>query len=94
MSETTTLTIRLDRTVKDRLGALAASTKRSKSFLAAEAIAAFVDVNEWQIAQSKKAVDEADAGGPFVSHKDISEWLLSWGTEDERPPPEATVYRK
>ncbi|MGJ7498650.1 CopG family ribbon-helix-helix protein, partial [Variovorax sp. RT4R15] len=34
----TTMTVRLEDEVKDRLDVLAASTQRSKSFLAAEAI--------------------------------------------------------
>jgi len=37
----TTMAIRLDEDVKSRLDRLAASTQRSKSFLAAEAIQAF-----------------------------------------------------
>ena len=43
------MTVRLDDDVKDRLGVLADATQRSKSFLAAEAIRAFVETNEWQI---------------------------------------------
>ncbi len=94
MSSSTTLTIRIDHTVKERLEALATSTKRSKSYLAAEAIVQFVDSNEWQVAQTEKAVEEADAGGPFVSHEDMTAWLSSWGTEDELPPPEPRIQRK
>jgi predicted transcriptional regulator len=31
---------------------------------------------------------EADvAAGRTVSHKAMREWLLSWGTSDEKPPP-------
>jgi predicted transcriptional regulator len=41
----TTMTIRLDDDVKDRLDVLAGATQRSKSFLAAEAIRAFVETN-------------------------------------------------
>jgi len=39
----TTITIRLEEEVKDRLDRLAESTNRSKSFLAAEAIREFVE---------------------------------------------------
>ena len=45
----TTMTIRLDDEVKERLDHLADATHRSKSFLAAEAIRAYVETNEWQI---------------------------------------------
>ena len=42
MSAGTTLTVRLSPEVKDRLGELAARTRRTKSFLAGEAIADYV----------------------------------------------------
>ena len=58
----TTMTIRLEDEVKDRLDRLADSTNRSKSYLAAEAIRAFVEINEWQVAEIRAAIKEADAG--------------------------------
>ena len=42
MAETTTLTVRLTKEAKERLDALAESTRRSKAFLAAEAINEYV----------------------------------------------------
>ena len=47
----TTMTIRLNEDVKARLDSLADATHRSRSFLAAEAIQTFVEINEWQIAE-------------------------------------------
>ncbi len=94
MGDSATLTVRLKTGVKERLEAMAASTRRSKSFLAAEAIEEFVELNEWQIARTRDAIREADAGGPFVAHEDMAEWLLSWGTADERPAPEPKIRRK
>lgn len=94
MGDSVTLTVRLKATVKERLEAMATSTRRSKSFLAAEAIEEFVALNEWQIAQTRQAIEEANAGGPFVSHEDMAEWLLSWGTVDERPAPKPKIRRK
>ena len=58
----TTMTIRLDKEVKERLDRLAAATERSKSYLAAEAVRAYVETNEWQIAEIRAALKEADAG--------------------------------
>jgi predicted transcriptional regulator len=43
MTNSTTLTVRLAPKVKQRLGRLAQQTKRTKSFLAGEAIACFVE---------------------------------------------------
>src|ERR1700693_3490019 len=46
---TDTFSVRVDRSTGSRLEKLAKSTGRSRSFLAAEAIAAYLDTNEWQI---------------------------------------------
>src|SRR5947207_2090425 len=59
----TTMTVRIDDDVKDRLDVLAEATQRSKSFLAAEAIREYVELNEWQIHETRAALKEADAGG-------------------------------
>ena len=88
MAETETVTVRMDAQLKAKLEALAASTHRSKSWLAAEAIAAYVEENAWQIEQIEEAVDEA--GKPdakWVSHEQVSSWLDSWGTPDEKGVP-------
>ena len=50
---TETLSIRIDAETKKRLDALSKRAKRSKSFLAAEAIAVYVESEEWQLARSK-----------------------------------------
>ena len=59
---TTVITTRIDAGLRARLEALARSTKRSKSFLAAEAIAAYVELNEWQIGEIKAGLAELDSG--------------------------------
>jgi predicted transcriptional regulator len=43
MTTSTTMTIRVSPTVKAKLDRIAADTRRSKSFLAGEAVAAYVD---------------------------------------------------
>lgn len=72
-----TMTVRLEDEVKDRLESLAASTQRSKSFLAAEAIREFVENNEWQIAEIQAALTEADAGD-FASAQDVASLAARW----------------
>ena len=62
MPETSILSVRLDTETKERLDELARSTRRSKSFLAAQAIEAFIEEEAWQIAEIEKAIVEADAG--------------------------------
>ena len=73
----TTMTIRLDDDVKDRLDVLADATQRSKSFLAAEAIRVFVETNEWQIGEIQAALGEADAGD-FSAETDVAAVAKKW----------------
>ena len=73
----TTITIRLDDEVKDRLDVLAGATHRSKSFLAAEAIRDYVENNEWQIGEIRAAMQEADAGD-FASPKEVAALARKW----------------
>ena len=61
-ADTTVITTRINTALKARLEALARSTKRSKSFLAAEAIAAYVEINEWQIGEIEAGIAELDSG--------------------------------
>jgi RHH-type rel operon transcriptional repressor/antitoxin RelB len=77
---TTTITVRLEDEVKDRLDRLAESTQRSKSFLAAEAIREYVANNEWQIAEIQKALAEADAGD-FATDKDVEALARKWSVD-------------
>ena len=56
------VTARIDATLKAKLDALARSTKRSKSYLTAEAIAAYVELNEWQIADIEAGIAEFERG--------------------------------
>jgi len=56
MSPSTTISIRLEAGLKARLDELADATNRSKSFLAAETIRAFVELNDWQIRELRAVV--------------------------------------
>ncbi len=56
------VTLRLDGSLTGKLDKLARATRRSRSFLAAEAIRDYVDLNSWQIEEIHKALAEADRG--------------------------------
>ncbi len=73
----TTMTVRLEDEVKDRLDRLAESTQRSKSFLAAVAIREFVENNEWQISEIRAALAEADAAD-FATDKELAAVAKKW----------------
>lgn len=82
------MTVRVDRKLKARLEKLAKATARTKSFLAAEAIREYVELNEWQVAEIKAALKEADrADTQWVDHDEVKKWLASWGNPRERKPP-------
>jgi predicted transcriptional regulator len=73
----TTMTVRLEDELKDRLERLAQSTKRSKSYLAAEAIREFVELNEWQVRETRDALHEADTGD-FASDQEVDAVAAKW----------------
>jgi predicted transcriptional regulator len=74
----TTLTIRLPEETKQSLEQLAEATGRSKSFLALDAIRAYLEREAWQVAQIQEAVGEADAGD-FATLGEVQRVLRKWG---------------
>jgi RHH-type transcriptional regulator, rel operon repressor / antitoxin RelB len=71
------MTIRVDFKTKSRLEKLAKAMDRTKSYVAAEAIRAYVELNEWQITEIKAALNEADAGD-FASEKEVQAVMKKW----------------
>jgi len=69
MSVSTTMTIRLDPALKAKLGKLAQETRRSRSFLAAEAVEAYVD-RELAILEGIEQGLADVAAGRTISHED------------------------
>ena len=76
------MTIRLDPELKSRLDKLSAATRRSKSFLAAEAVREFVEIHEWQIEEVKNAIKEADAED-FSSDQEVWAVFNKWGVNED-----------
>jgi predicted transcriptional regulator len=83
---TETLSIRINVETKRRLDALSKRSKRSKSFLAAEAIAAYVESEEWQLGELQTGITELDSGQE-ISQEKVSKWLKSWGKSGETKAP-------
>ena len=71
------MTIRVDRRTKSRLEKLAKAMDRTKSYLAAEALRAYVDLNEWQIQEIRAALKEAEAGD-FASDEEVQGVMGKW----------------
>ena len=93
MADSTTMTVRLSKELKGRLDRLAESTSRSKSYLAAVAIAEYVDANAWQVEEIRRAVEKADAGGPFVSAEDATRYLDALARGENPKPPKTFRVR-
>jgi predicted transcriptional regulator len=66
----TTLTVRLPSELKDRLGKLAGRTRRTKSFLAGEAIAGYVERELEIVAGIERGLDDMKTGR-VVPHEDV-----------------------
>lgn len=88
MPKTITMNVRLPEAIRDKLDVLSKSTRRSKAYLAAEAIASYVEANAWQVALIEKRASELDAGAKTVRHDDVARWVASWGRGEELPRPE------
>ena len=70
MTASTTMTIRVRPEVKEKLERIAADTRRSKSFLAGEAVAAYVE-RELEIIDGIKRGMEDVAAGRIVPHEQV-----------------------
>ena len=81
-----TLSIRINAETKKRLDTLAKRSKRSKSFLAAEANTAYIESDEWQLVEIQSGIAELESG-QGVSHEKVAVWLKTWGKDDETKPP-------
>jgi Predicted transcriptional regulator len=57
---TTVLTVRVPEEIKARLDKLAQATRRSKSYLAEEAIVRYLELEAWQVGEINQALVEAD----------------------------------
>jgi RHH-type rel operon transcriptional repressor/antitoxin RelB len=83
---TTLFSFRVKNELKEKLDSLSEATQRSKSFLATEALERYVELESWQIAHIKEGMRQAEEG-LVLPGADVDEWLASWGSADEMPPP-------
>ncbi|MCF6291463.1 MAG: CopG family transcriptional regulator [Desulfobacterales bacterium] len=78
MSETILVSARVSPEVANRLAALSKSTHRSKSFLAAQAIEEFINVQEWHVEAIKQGIAAAK-NNDVKSHEQAVAILNTWG---------------
>jgi RHH-type rel operon transcriptional repressor/antitoxin RelB len=71
------VTLRLDGRLTGKLDKLARATRRSRSFLAAQAIRDYVDLNSWQIEEIHKGLEEAERG-EFATESEVKRVAKKW----------------
>lgn len=75
-----TVTARLDDESMMRLAKLAKMTRRSRSWLVAEAVRNYLREEEWQIAAIEEGVRAADSGA-FASPEEVKATFAKWGVD-------------
>ena len=79
-----TVSIRLDEDVISSLDQLSDITDRSHSWLMSHAI----EPEAWQIKEIEQTLSKVhDGTAKFASHEAVSDWLNSWGKNEEGTPP-------
>lgn len=78
--ETTTITVRVPVSIKEQLNQLAEATHRSKSWLAAEALSRYVELNAWQVAEIRNGLQEAERG-EFAAEEEVEAVFTRWSAE-------------
>lgn len=86
MMGTSTLSIRLDTDLKDRLGRIAKKTDSNPNRLVVSAIENFVADQEYQEHRTLEAIAQAERG-ETVSTDAVRSWVKSWGTSNPLPRP-------
>jgi len=84
------LGVRLDQQLENRLNALAQKTRRSKSFIAKEALIRYIGEEERKQRENGLTLarwGEYQETGETISNESMVEWLESWGAEQEKPCP-------
>ncbi len=87
----TVTTFRLQADIEENLEAIAGRLHRSKSWVINQALREFIQRQEleqvrWQ--ETLRAM-ESVAQGRVVSGEAVHDWLRSWGSDNELPPPKA-----
>jgi predicted transcriptional regulator len=72
-----TLSFRTDEETKSRLDSLAGARRRDRSFLINEAIEQYLELSDWQEAQIRAGIEEADRG-EFATEEEVEAVFAKW----------------
>ncbi|MDH4413532.1 MAG: hypothetical protein QE484_09510 [Rhizobium sp.] len=75
-----------------RLRSTAAQSSRDENELMEEAIVAYLDRQDMEIAAVEHGMLSASAEG-LISHEAMTAWLESWGTSEEQQAPKPDTAR-
>jgi predicted transcriptional regulator len=78
--ETSTITVRVPLNIKEQLGHLAEATHRSKSWLAADALSRYLELNAWQVAEIQQGLREA-TDKDFATEEEVEAVFTRWPVE-------------
>ncbi len=70
MTQETAFTVRIDREKQEQIDQLARRFRRSRDWVVVQAIDMFLEVQRWQVEQTKTANPEADAED-FASQEEV-----------------------
>ena len=84
------LSVRVPKELKEQLEYLSRSSKRSKAYLATQALADYVKRNAWRAKELHEAIKEVDKG-VFLSHEAMVAWADQLGTDDEAALPKPDI---
>jgi RHH-type transcriptional regulator, rel operon repressor / antitoxin RelB len=90
----TMISARIPEALDQKLEALAAAAKRSKSYLMEEALERFVERESWMLAKADAAFKEAQESGEWISQDAVETWLMSWGTDHVLPAPAPDIFER
>ena len=87
-----TFSVRLPEQLKKDVDTYASMTKRSRSFIVKEAIAAYMAERSAYLAELNEAVEAIDAR-PTHDFEAVQNWTKTWGTKDEKPLSDSKLSR-
>ena len=90
-SQSISKVVKLDASVRDRLERLGELKDRSPHWLMKEAIIRYLEKEEYNEELNRQTLirwQETEQGKvKMVSHQAVTQWLDTWGTDEESDPP-------
>jgi predicted transcriptional regulator len=86
MPKSVSLAFKTTEETDKRLAQLARETRRPKEWHLEQALHDYLEHEEWLIEEIKEGLADLHAGR-VIPHEKVMEWVASWGTTNELPPP-------